>query len=163
MPVEKLSFKKVVIISARLKELMASGVRYIIFQHINKKGDEDSHHHRHKYKLTAYYLEGTSYVKVTGFFYNYEPPVFIDIEIGNEATNESFGNLVLDTKDLPSVDIAKYKYLILMPVIFQDDDDYVSYKMYYAETPEDALTEKNIEEEQVVPVQKPLDPSPPAR
>ncbi len=55
------------------------------------------------------------------------------IEITGDGTNFNFANYNLKITDLPTVHLSPYKYLILKPQVYDKDNDYVNYKIYYAE------------------------------
>ncbi len=165
-----LEFKIMVINLKTLDSVYKSGVTNIVFQHSNGKGADAGR--RRKYHLIAFAKESDgSYARIpeeTFFVNRTMNPMFTPITIKGDGVTSNFGNLTLQKDSLPQPPDTSYHFLILIPDVYNLDDDsrpldreYVYYKMYFAKGQNDLPT--STEAFLVIPIANSLNPSPPRK
>ncbi len=156
-----LKFKIMVIKRDPLDSLFRAGITEIVFQTKNPTGEGAT---RLKYHLVAYAKKRNgNYIKINNILFarrTHDKFEEIKADDGDGFTS-SFGNLVLHQNDFPATTEAGLRYIILRPEKYDDDMDYVSYEGFYATTPDDDITTKQIREKTVVPAGFSINPSPP--
>ncbi len=165
-PEPVLKFKTMVISKGYLLSTVFTGdVSEVVFQHKNARGGGEGAT-RHRYHLIAYakHSDGTfTKINQASLFVNRTtPPLFTTISISGQGATSNFGNLNLKKTSITSEDPgAAYGYIVLEPELLSDDKDYIRYKMYFAETPNDDDTNNNKLIKRTITISFALNPSPP--
>lgn len=167
-PPKKLKYNVMVVNRTELENIFVNISDTILFQVANYK-DQEASGSRHIYSLIAYYKKNEKYFRIADNLFVPNTIPYIEIEQGSIGINSFFSNLFLLKSDLASYHPdPKYKYLILYPKKFDEDQDgnvgdlnYVHYIMYYAEKVTDKPTFLNKENKGIIPITQQLNPSPP--
>ncbi len=113
------------------------------------------------YNVTAYCLRSNVYVEVPSEFFEVRNQTET-IQISGDGTDCNFANYNLKITDLPAVDLSVYKYIILKLQVYDKNNNYVNYKIYFAERADKLYNKENIVRKHIIEVAFSLDPSPPA-
>ncbi len=164
-----LKFKVMVINKKYLMDsLFNNGIPEVVFQHRNGKGNDANR--RRKFHLIAYAEKADrSFSPIDEkllFEKRTKDPLWIDMTIKNDGVTGNFGNLNFKKADF--TDDPDYKYILLVPEVYNLDDDskpmdreYIHYKMYFTNDINDYPSSQNMVAKLVVPIPISLNPSPP--